>query len=251
MTPHHGAPCWYELTTPDLAASGAFYGGLLGWQIADAGMEGFTYHLASAAGTMVAGLWSPTDPMPHFWLCYFAVADCDATVAQAVALGATVHQPPNDIPGTGRFAILGDPQGAGFGILQPLPGGTGGAFDQMKTGHGNWHELTTPDPAAALAFYGALFGWTQSSVMPMGELGDYHIIARQGQDIGGIMRPPAPGLPPNWLPYFGAAGIEAAIAQITASGGTILNGPMEVPGGAFIAQALDPQGAAFAVVGPK
>mgnify|MGYP006155995261 FL=1 len=65
------------------------------------------------------------------------------------------------------------------------------------------------------------------------------------------MRPPAPGIPPNWLPYFGAAGIDAAIAQITASGGTILNGPMEVPGGAFIAQALDPQGAAFAVVGPK
>src|SRR5260370_1273015 len=51
--------------------------------------------------------------------------------------------------------------------------------------------------------------------------------------------------------YFQVEGITAAVGRITAAGGTIINGPMEVPGGSWIVQALDPQGAMFALVGPK
>jgi hypothetical protein len=61
---------------------------------------------------------------------------------------------------------------------------------------------------------------------------------------------PGPGMP-FWLPYFGVDGIEAAIARIAANGGNKLAGPMEVPGGAFICVGMDPQGAHFALVGPK
>lgn len=260
---HHGIPCWYELSTAPgkLKEAGTFYRKVLGWTFADAGMEGFTYHLASSVGDRVAGAMEmpPDTPgVPPFWMLYFAVDDADRAVAEMVKAGAGVHRPVMPIPGTGRFAILADPQGAGFGILEPLPmaeGPQGGnAFDQKKTGHGNWHELMSTDPKAAMSFYVTSFGWTPSTSMPMGEMGSYDLFSRDGSDIGGMMRS-APGMPgPGgsfWLPYFGVDSAEKAVKRIGKAGGTVKRGPMEVPGGQFVAVATDPQGATFAVVGPK
>jgi predicted enzyme related to lactoylglutathione lyase len=254
-----GTPCWYELSTSDgsLAAAEAFYGKVLGWQVQDSGMEGFDYHLATSDGDMVAGLMvTPREAggMPPFWMIYFAVDGADKAVADIKAAGGKVYKEPADIPGTGRFAVVADPQGAAFGILQPapMPEGppAGRAFDQQKAGHGNWNELMTTDPEAGFRFYAGLFGWQKSQSVDMGEMGTYQVFSHDGADIGGMMglgNAPVPA----WLPYFGVNGVEAAIGRIEAAGGKLAHGPMEVPGGAFIAVAQDPQGAWFAVVGPK
>lgn len=256
---HHGSPCWYEISTAPggLKDAEAFYASVLGWDFADAGMEGFTYHLARHGDDMVAGLMDmpeDTPGMPPFWMVYFAVDDADRAVAGMVAAGATLHRPVAQIPGTGRFAILADPQGAGFGILEPepMPGGDAGkAFDQKKEGHGNWHELSTTDHKAAMGFYGKTLGWKPSQSMDMGEMGSYDLFSWNGSDIGGMMPLPAgmPGPGAFWLPYFGTDSAAKAVRRIEKAGGKVLNGPMEVPGGAFIVQASDPQGAMFAVVG--
>ncbi len=256
---HHGLPCWYELTTPDTAAARAFYAGVLGWEWHAAGMDGFDYHLAGAGGDMVAGAMATdgADNGPAMWKIYFAVDDCDRTAAAIAADGGKVLVPPSDIPGTGRFAILMDPQGAAFGLLQPLPmadGSGGGAFDMQKPGHGGWNELGTTDSQVALAFYGRHFGWTETRAMEMGPDMVYRIFARDALDIGGAYTigagMPGPGVP-AWLPYFGVPGVEAGLARIAAAGGDKMVGPMEVPGGAFIAVCRDPQGVMFAIVGPK
>ena len=141
-------------------------------------MEGFDYHLASADGDMVAGLMvTPAEAgaMPPFWMIYFAVDDADKAAADIEAAGGEVHREPADIPGTGRFAVVGDPQGAAFGILQPepMPGqaAAGNAFDQQKAGHGNWNELMTTDPEAGFRFYSGLFGWQKSQAVDMGDDG--------------------------------------------------------------------------------
>ena len=85
--------------------------------------------------------------------------------------------------------------------------------------------------------------------MPMGEAGDYQIFERNGTQIGGMMALGDSPVP-NWLPYFGADGkVSAAIERINALGGHVHEGPMEVPGPAWIAVGHDPQGAWFAVVG--
>lgn len=258
MAKLHGRPCWYELMTAtgELSAAEAFYGSVLGWTFQDSGMEGFAYHLATSDGDMVAGAMEPPPDaggMPPFWMLYFAVDDADATVAAIEAAGGRVHRAPADIPGTGRFAIVADPQGAGFGILQPLPmpeGAGGSAFAQQRPGHGSWHDLMTTDSAAGFDFYAAIFGWSKARVYDMGEIGTYQIFAHDGLDIGGMM-----GLGnapmPCWLPYFGSDGITEAVARLEAAGGKVAHGPLEVPGGAFIAVAQDPQGAWFALVGPR
>ncbi|MFT3972417.1 MAG: hypothetical protein QM699_02885 [Amaricoccus sp.] len=84
----------------------------------------------------------------------------------------------------------------------------------------------------------------------MGGMGTYQVFSHGGADIGGMM-----GLGnapvPCWLPYFGVDGITAAIGRVEAAGGRIAHGPFEVPGGAMIAVAQDPQGTRFAVVGPQ
>ncbi len=246
----HGAPCWFELSTSDPAVSQAFYGPLLGWSFVDAGMEGMSYTLATAGGDMVAGLMQPDSPMPEFWMTYVAVDDCDAAAAKVQSLGGSLHRAPEDIPGTGRFAIVTDPQGVAFGLLQPLDGDSA-AFDQAKPGHGHWIELNSTDPVAGLAFYTEMFGWTASAAMPMGEMGTYQIFARKGGDIGGMARlQGAGGLPPHWLPYFGVPSAKAAKAAIEAGGGSVAHGPVPVPGGAFVVIAVDPKGAFFGVVGP-
>lgn len=262
----HGKPCWYELATSkgNLTAAETFYGKILGWTVQDSGMEGFDYHLARSGDDMVAGMMVMPDDvaaMPPFWMIYFDVDDADRIAAAAKAAGGTVHREPADIPGTGRFAILADPQGAAFGILQPDLSSMSAAdiakveegasaFSQGKPGHGAWNELMSTDPAAGFAFYAGLFGWSKGDAVDMGAMGTYQLFRHDGADIGGMM-----GLGdapvPNWLPYFGVEGVADATTAITAAGGHVHHGPIEVPGGSYIAVAQDPQGAWFAVTGPN
>lgn len=270
-----GNPCWYELTTSkgDLKAAGEFYARVLGWAVHDSGMPDFAYHLATSGGDMVAGLTEPPGEgaqRPPMWLIYFAADDADATARQIAKRGGSILSEPADIPGTGRYAVAADPQGAAFGILQPDMSQMAdadrakaergeGAFDPQKPGHGNWNELMSTDPEAGYAFYSALFGWTRGEAMPMDECpdasegpgGTYQMIRHKGADIGAIMGlGDAPH--PNWLPYFGVeAPVSEVIETIRAAGGHVQIGPIEVPGPAWIAVGSDPQGAWFAVVGPR
>lgn len=245
-----GTPCWYELGTSNLNAAERFYGQVLGWHMIRAGSPDFDHRLATADADKVAGMMSVADQgdAPPNWLIYFLVYDVDASARAAQTGGAKLLKAPTDMAGTRRFAVLADPQGAAFGILQPLSMECS-AFHQGKPGHGHWHELMSNDPQAGFDFYHRLFGWQKSRAMDMGAEGTYQLFSSGGADIGGMMG--LGGAPvPGWLPYFGVDGASAAMARIQAAGGTVLHGPMEVPGPAWIAVARDPQGAHFAVVGP-
>ncbi len=104
---------------------------------------------------------------------------------------------------------------------------------------------------AAFDFYARQFGWTRDEAMDMGPMGVYQLFAAGGAPIGGMMTRSSQTPAPFWLFYFNVDDIEAAAARITGRGGQIVNGPMEVPGGSWIINALDPQQAMFAVVGPR
>lgn len=262
---YQGNPCWYELGTTDLDGAGDFYGRILDWQVTDSGMEGFDYRLAQASNGLVAGMMSTAfqagNPPPN-WLIYFAVDDCDKSAAEIGTAGGSVRREPADIPGTGRFAIVSDPQGAVFGLLQPdmsrmspedrtkAEAGEG-AFDQRKAGHGHWNELMSSDPQAGFAFYSKLFGWTKGQAMDMGDMGTYQLFRHRDIDIGAMMGLGNAAVP-AWLPYFGTGRPVTETAEaIRAEGGKIHHGPVEVPGPMYIAVAQDPQGAWFAVVGAE
>ena len=126
------------------------------------------------------------------------------------------------------------------------------AFSPTKIGSCAWNELVAGNQANAIAFYTGLFGWTEPrDPMDMGEMGEYKFIAHNDVDIGAIMQKP-PQMPvPMWNHYFRVPSIDAARAAVEANGGTVMMGPHEVPGGDWIIQGTDPQGAMFALVGAK
>ena len=122
-----GVFSWNELMTRDVAGAKAFYGGLLGWTLEDAPMPemGMTYTLAKVGDIPVGGIM-PMPPevgpdMPSVWGSYVNVDDVDAAAKKAVELGGTVYKEPTDIPGVGRFCVIGDPQGAALSLIKFLP----------------------------------------------------------------------------------------------------------------------------------
>jgi predicted enzyme related to lactoylglutathione lyase len=100
-------------------------------------------------------------------------------------------------------------------------------------------------------FYSDLFGWTKADTVDMGPMGIYQLFAAGGDAIGGMMTKTPQSPAPFWLYYFNVDAIDAAVERITAAGGKVIQGPHEVPGGSWIVQALDPQGALFALVATK
>ena len=111
-----------------------------------------------------------------------------------------------------------------------------------------WHELATADHAAAFSFYNAVVRWEDAGTHDMGPIGLYRMFGRNGHTLGGMFNKPAEmPAPSHWLDYVRVANITASVDAVKAHGGQVLHGPAEVPGGDWIAQCLDPQGAAFAL----
>ncbi|MDX2033829.1 MAG: VOC family protein [Blastocatellia bacterium] len=115
-----GSTCWCELATRDVAGAKAFYSDLFGWKTKDSEFMAYTEWINGE--TAIGGLLPQDGPQwegaPPAWLVYFAVEDADATAACAAAAGGMVCVQPTDIPNTGRFAVLADPQGGVFAIIQ-------------------------------------------------------------------------------------------------------------------------------------
>jgi predicted enzyme related to lactoylglutathione lyase len=238
---------WHELSTTDAKAAAAFYLKAVGWttQTWD---QNPTYVMFAAGGRPMAGLLALGDAggRPN-WLTYIGTADVEATSRQAQALGAKVLKSVEGVPSVGKWIVLQDPQGAVFAILQPsqAPQPEG----ETALGDFSWHELATTDGPAAFKFYQQLFGWEETGSMDMGpELGTYYMYGKGGRPMGGIYKAPAHmKMPPNWLPYVLVTDSQKATDATKKAGGQVINGPMEVPGGDWIAVGLDPQGCSFAV----
>jgi hypothetical protein len=242
--------------TSDIKAAESFYRRVIGWDAKDSGLADRSYTLLSVGPAMVGGLM----PIPEaarangarpVWTGYIGVDDVDAYAARVKAAGGAVHRAPEDIPGVGRFAVVADPHGAIFNLFkgnsdqEPAPAAPG------TPGHVGWHELSAGDGASAFTFYSGLFGWTKAEAMDMGPMGVYQIFATGGAPCGGMMTKMPQTPAPFWLYYFNVDAVESAMARVKDAGGQIIHGPMQVPGGSWIAHGLDPQGAIFAMVGPK
>ncbi len=258
MANKHGDFIWYELLTTDADAAVAFYGKVLIWSVADSGMPEMDYRIINAGEHSIGGLMQITPEMADggarpAWLGYIAVDDVDACVTSIEHGGGRVLMPAMDIETVGRMAMVADPQGAPFYVMTPASAeeeSLAFASDQPREGHCAWNELVTSDQSAAWPFYTQRFGWLKDAEMDMGPMGTYDMI-RHGTLIGGMMTGTAEMGPPHWNQYFRVADIDAAKAAIEANGGQVINGPMEIPGGDYALNAIDPQGAHIGLVGKR
>lgn len=249
-----GKFAWYELMTSDAQAAGKFYSDVVGWTTRDVAsgnsMQYTTFNLGDAG---MAGML--TIPGHTAWIGYIAVEDVDAHIPKIVEAGGKLLRPAEDVPGMLRFAVMSDPQDAAFVVFTPNPAmPTPARPEPPAPGTIGWHELYTTDLDGGFDFYSKMFGWTKLNDMDMGPMGVYRIFDEgdhKQMGDGGMMAKP-PQVPVScWTFYFCVDAIGAAVERVKAGGGSIINGPMQVPGGGWIIQGTDPQGAVFSLVGNK
>jgi hypothetical protein len=251
----NGIPCWVDLGTPDIEASKAFYGSILGWDYQAAGDEYGGYVTATLRDVPVAGLipigagagGGDEATFPPAWSPYIAVDDLDAFTKTAASAGAKVLVEPMDIPPAGRMSFVMDPTGAAVGMWQA--GEHVGAGLINEPGAYCWNELVTPDVPAAAEFYGAVFGW-QTHELASGDGPAYTVFATgpEPQDgIAGALNPPMEGIPPHWAVYFAVADLDASLEQATGFGATPIAPPIDTPAGRM-SPLLDPQGIAVNLI---
>lgn len=120
--PSPGEICWRELRTNDLGAAIEFYTKMFGWELPQTKVTPMDYKEVVIDGVAHGGMMSMEGDdwggAPSHWATYIAVANADETVASITENGGSVRVPPFDAPGVGRMAMVADPSGADFAIIQ-------------------------------------------------------------------------------------------------------------------------------------
>jgi hypothetical protein len=245
---------WYELMTTDVAAARAFYTEVIGWGACDASTSDPPYTLLTSEGIEIGGLMGLPEEatkkgaMPR-WMGYVGVSDVAAVTDQIRHLGGKIYVPPTKT-NIGRISVIADLEMATLGLIDDVQPDRNdpGSFDQP--GRVGWRELLAADPDKAFAFYGKLFGW-QKADAEVGAMDSYRLLSVGDQTIGGIFAKREREPFSFWLYYFNVDDIDAATKRLKDAGGRIFEGPMEVPGDAWVARCVDPQGATFAIQGKR
>jgi predicted enzyme related to lactoylglutathione lyase len=270
--------CWIDLGAADRGGAMDFYKSLFGW----AGGNGYPFgsnncYMMCSLQYLHHSKWgnrtAPRDVaaiytlrpdqvshrVPPHWMLYVAVDDADVAAARAAELGAKVLVPPSDSISwwwvrsetaaggcypTCRVAVLQDPTGADFCVLQPMR--TSGIEIAGVDGTLCWADLNTPNRVRAGEFYSSLFGW-QFTKREKDAPNDYWEVKNGEEFIGGFSPAAQPQRPPRWLPYFKVADCDATSNNSQRLGATVSVPPMSVKDIGRVAVLMDPQGAAFGI----
>ncbi|PKV86327.1 VOC family protein [Streptomyces sp. TLI_146] len=249
-----GAPCWADVTLPDLAAGKRFYGALMGWTFDDDAEERYGYYTnAFSGGKRVAALVPKRDGrMPTAWGVYFATPDASGLAVRIRAAGGQLVRDPVEVPPYGTMAVAADPGGAVFGLWQAA-GHTG--FEKSgEPGSFCWTEVYTRDTAQADRFYEAVFGFEGRDLD--GTDDDFRMWSPAGSEPGpdtafggrGLMGDAFPAeMPDHFLVYFAVGDCDATAATCADLGGRVTTGPFDMAHGRM-AVLSDDQGASFAIL---
>jgi uncharacterized protein len=263
-SPACGRFIWYELMTTNPTAAAAFYGAVVGWQIAtqpEPGAGGIDYrHIQRSDGGSAGGVLHLDAEMQRHgaragWFAYLHVQDVDAAVRAIQDDGGALLMPAFELP-VGRIALVADPLGAPFYVMAPtpppgVPAPVSDVFDPVAAQRVRWNELSTTQPARAKAFYAKHFAFEFRDSLPMGPGGSYDFIDHGGLRLGAVTALPPAQKRSSWLFYLGVPSITEAEAAVPAAGGRILHGPHQVPGNLWILIVTDPEGVVIGLVGPR
>jgi uncharacterized protein len=241
-----GAPVWIDIFTSDPDKTRTFYGELFGWKSEEPNAEFGGYFNFTKDDQLVAGGMrnDGSAGTPDLWTVYLAVKNAEATTTAVAAQGGTVDSPAMAVGDLGTMAILSDVGGAHLGIWQP--GLHKGIGVLNENGAPSWFELHTRAYDASVSFYRDVFGWDTQTHSDSPEF-RYTTLGRDGDEAAGIMDAAAflpEAVPSYWSVYFQVDNTDAALEQVVALGGSIVEPAQDTPYGR-LAAATDSTGTQF------
>ena len=239
----HGQPLWLDLVTEDADAAASFYEDLLGWEIVP-GREADL--LVRNGGRDIAAIYQISDEMPNApesqWLVGIVTDDLERSLTAARAAGATVLRDVTEVPGSGRYAVLRDPQRAVVMLGTPSRD-LGGP---RAPGNFVWAELWTDDLDAAADFYAKVLGYERRTVDRPG--GTYMVFSASDAPQAGLVETPNVEVKPAWAPYIAVSDLAATVARVELLGGAVLIEPTPEFAGGRVALIADPTQATLFIV---
>jgi predicted enzyme related to lactoylglutathione lyase len=242
---------WYDLLVADVDAAAAFYRDVLGWGTERLERGGEPYVMLTAGERAFAGLASLSESPRHGarWLCYVGSTDVETTAAKVDALGGSVLVSDWDQPPSADRLVFADPRGAIIAACQPSEHPP--APPLAEHARISWHDVITADVEQSLRFYQRLFDWELTGTLDLDSGVRYPMFGSGETSFGGVMlHDSSSSLPLGWMVYITVDDLERTLDRVESRGGTILRGPIPVPGGGRDAECLDQQGAAFGLYSP-
>lgn len=251
-----GKIIWHELLTDSPEATQRFYTGLFGWEFEPVPDSRVNYRLIRHRGELIGGMIDetrlPNEVDISQWVVLLAVTDIEAATETVKASGGTVFTAPTSLGDRGHIAVVADPQGALFALLQTRDGDPVDIAGVPEVGDFLWDELWAEEIDGAAGFYRKLapYELENKSLSAAQEIIDYQILSSNGRKRAGIRENPVENLPPIWVSYLRVADddeLAAILARVEALGGEILVPAVARPGGGSVAIIAGPSGAGIAL----
>jgi len=243
---HRGKFVWIDLVTADLRQAQRFYGGLFGWSFVEQGSGDRAYIEVYQAGLLVAGMAerkpAPKQERQARWIAFISVADVEAAAKKVVSQGGAMLIAPRQVEGRGKVAIVADPDGAPFGLINSASGDP--PDFRAEEGDWIWAMYQSPDAPSAAAFYQGLADYEVIADDRFTDRLHYFLVAG-GFTRASLAQIPAErlGLRPEWLYFVRVPDVDAASARAVELGGRIIVGPDPEVFGGRLAVIADPAGA--------
>lgn len=251
-----GKIIWHELLTDDPEATQRFYNGLFGWEFESLPDARVNYRLIRHRGKPIGGMIDhtrlPTEADISQWVVLLAVTDIDAATEVVKEEGGTVFTPPTSLGDRGMIAIVADPQGGLFALLQTRDGDPADATGFPDAGEFLWDEFWAAEIGGATEFYRKLapYQLEEKSLGTKEVSVEYNILRSNGRGRVAIRENPIEGLPPIWVSYLrvsDADELDNILAKVESLGGEILMPAFARPGGGTVAIIAGPSGAGIAL----
>jgi len=242
---HPGKVIWLDLVTPDLAGAKTFYAGLFGWTFREVPGKDREHAVALLDGRPVAGLlqqaFAPGERRQPHWLTYLSAQDVDTVCRVAVEHGARIVVQPRTYPDRGRQAILADPQGAVFAVLDAAGGDPPDYL--AEPGEWIWSSIQVTDADRDTAFYQALFDY-EAFELPSDDGLDHVILSSEERARASVNSIPADKVRrhPHWLNFVRVVDTTERVARAVSLGGRVLVEPHPDRHGGMVAVIADPSG---------
>lgn len=238
---HLGHVVWHDLVTPDIAQSQQFYSAVFGWQYKTVNDD---YALVMINGDLIAGMAQLDNKNnASHWLTLLSVDDIDNATAKASAAGAKILIDKATIEGRGDVAVLSDPQGAVFSIIDTVNGDP--TPNQGKQNSWMWQEVWSDNPSKSQAFYQQLGNYQTADKTVYNTA--YSYLKTNDQAAIGFVKKPSEGIGNTWVNYIKVKDVQATLQKVTAAGGEILMVPNKAIRNRTVAIIRDPSGAGLVI----